>query len=115
MLLAAVGVYGLMAYSVEQRTHEIGIRLALGADRARVRRMILRQGLTLAAFGIAVGATASFSVARVLSGLLFGVSPRDPAVFVLVPMLLATVALFAAWLPAARAARITPMRALRHE
>jgi putative ABC transport system permease protein len=115
LLLAAVGVYGLMAYSVEQRTHEIGIRLALGADRARVRRMILRQGLTLAALGIGVGVIASFGVVRVLSGLLFGVGPRDPVVFLLVPMLLAGVALFAVWLPAARAARITPMRALRYE
>jgi putative ABC transport system permease protein len=115
LVLAAIGVYGLMAYSVEQRTQEIGIRLALGAEPEQVRRMILRHGMTLAVLGIAIGTTVSFGLARVLAGMLFGVSPRDPAIFVSVPLLLGAVALFAAWLPAIRAARMTPMNALRYE
>jgi len=115
LMLAAVGIYGLMAHAVEQRTQEIGIRLALGAGPERVRRMILRQGMTLAVLGIAIGTMASFSLARVLAGLLFGVSPRDPAIFILVPLLLTAVALFAVWLPAIRATRITLMNALRYE
>jgi ABC-type antimicrobial peptide transport system permease subunit len=115
LVLAAIGVYGLMAYSVEQRTQEIGIRLAMGAGPEQVRRMILRHGMTLALLGIAIGTTASFGLARVLAGMLFGVSPRDPAIFVSVPLLLAAVALFAVWLPAIRASRMTPMNALRYE
>jgi putative ABC transport system permease protein len=115
LVLAAIGVYGLMAYSVKQRTQEIGIRLALGAGPEQVRRMIVRQGMTLATLGIVIGATVSFSVARVLAGMLFGVNPRDPAIFVSVPLLLAAVALVAVWLPAIRASRMTPMNALRYE
>jgi predicted permease len=115
LVLAAVGVYGLMAYSVEQRTQEIGIRLALGASPDGVRRMVLRQGMTLAIVGIAIGTMASFSFARVLAGVLFGVTPRDPAIFISVPLLLASVTLLAVSLPAIRAARMTPMNALRYE
>jgi ABC-type antimicrobial peptide transport system permease subunit len=115
LVLAAVGVYGLMAYSVEQRTEEIGLRLALGASPDGVRRMVLRQGMTVAIVGIAIGTTASFSFARVLAGILFGVTPHDPAIFFSVPLLLASVALLAVSLPAIRAARMTPMNALRYE
>jgi putative ABC transport system permease protein len=115
LVLAAVGVYGLMAYSVEQRTQEIGIRLALGASPDGVRRIVLRQGMTLAIVGIAIGTMASFSFARVLAGVLFGVTPRDPAIFISVPLLLASVTLLAVSLPAIRAARMTPMNALRYE
>jgi ABC-type antimicrobial peptide transport system permease subunit len=115
LVLATVGVYGLMAYSVEQRTQEIGLRLALGARPGDVRRMVLRQGMTLATVGIAIGTTASFSFARVLAGVLFGVTPRDPAIFISVPLLLASVALLAVSVPAIRAARMTPMNALRYE
>jgi len=115
LALAGIGVYGLMAYSVEQRTQEIGIRLALGSGPEQVRRMILRQGMTLTLLGIAIGATASFSFARVLAGMLFGVNPRDPTIFLSVPFLLAAVALLAVWLPAIRASRMTPMNALRYE
>jgi putative ABC transport system permease protein len=89
--------------------------LALGAGPEQVRRMIVRQGMTLATLGIVIGATVSFSVARVLAGMLFGVNPRDPAIFVSVPLLLAAVALVAVWLPAIRASRMTPMNALRYE
>jgi predicted permease len=115
LVLAAVGIYGLMAYSVEQRAQEIGIRLALGAGPSRVRNMVIAQGMLFAVLGIAVGTMASFSLARVLAGFLFGVSPRDPVVFLSVPLLLGAVALVAVWLPASRATRMTPMDALRYE
>jgi len=115
LVLAGIGVYGLMAYSVDQRTQEIGIRLALGSEPEQVRRMILRQGMTLALLGIAIGATASFTFARVLAGMLVGVNPRDPTICASVPLLLVAVAFLAVWLPAIRASRMTPMNALRYE
>jgi putative ABC transport system permease protein len=115
LLLAAIGVYGLMAYSVQQRTPEIGIRMALGADARAVRRMVLAQGMTLAMGGIAIGLASAFALARLLAGFLFGVAPRDPAVFAAVPLILIGVALFAVWLPALHATRISPMIALRGE
>src|SRR5262249_59076383 len=88
LLLAAIGIYGLMAYSVQQRNREIGIRMALGADLAHVRRMVFRDGLMVTATGIVAGLIASFGLARTVSALLFQVSPRDPAVFVTVPIIL---------------------------
>jgi predicted permease len=115
LLLAAIGVYGLMAYAVQQRTAEIGIRMALGADGSRVRNMILRQGMTLAISGIAVGVVSSLWFARVLAGFLFGVAPRDPTIFTTVTVLLAGVALLAVWVPAQRATRLDPVAALRQE
>jgi ABC-type antimicrobial peptide transport system permease subunit len=115
LLLAAIGVYGLMAYSVEQRTQEIGIRLALGARAAQVRTMVVLQGMLLSSIGIAVGVGASFASARLLSSLLFGVTTRDPAVFAGVPVLLGVVALLAVWIPARRASRVDPIVALRYE
>jgi putative ABC transport system permease protein len=115
LLLAAIGVYGLIAYSVQQRTPEIGIRMALGADARAVRRMVLAQGMTLALGGIAIGLASAFALARLLAGFLFGVAPRDPAVFAAVPLILIGVALLAVWLPALHATRISPMIALRGE
>jgi ABC-type antimicrobial peptide transport system permease subunit len=114
LLLSAIGVYGLMAYSVQQRTAEIGIRMALGADEKSVRNMVLRQGMVLAVSGIAVGLVSSLWFARVLAGFLFGVAPRDPAIFTAVTLLLVGVAFVATWLPARRATRLDPVTALRH-
>jgi predicted permease len=115
LLLAAIGVYGLTAYSVEQRTHEIGIRLALGAETSRVRGMVLWQGLRLIVVGVAVGTPAALGLARLMSAVLFGVSPWDPAVFAGVPAVLVAVAIAAVWLPARRASRVNPIEALRVE
>jgi len=115
LLLAAVGVYGLIAYSVQQRTAEIGIRIALGANASAVRRMVLGQGMTLALTGIALGLASAFALGRLLAGFLFGVTPRDPAVFIAVPAILSLVAFVAVWLPARHATRISPMIALRNE
>jgi ABC-type antimicrobial peptide transport system permease subunit len=115
LLLAAIGIYGLMAYSVEQRTQEIGIRMALGAESADVRRMVVFQGMALALIGVAIGVGASFGLTRFIASFLFGVKAWDPAVFVAVPLLLSAVALIAVWLPARRATRIDPLDALRYE
>jgi len=115
LLLAAIGIYGLMAYSVEQRTQEIGIRLALGAQAAQVRRMVVRQGMLLALAGLVIGLAAAFGLARLITTLLFGVTARDPLVFIGVPALLAAVAFFAVWLPARRASQVDPLVALRYE
>jgi predicted permease len=115
VLLAAIGIYGLMAYSVEQRTQEIGIRLALGAQSSQVRNMVIRQGMVLALIGVVVGVAAAFGLARLISTLLFGVTPADPAVFAGVPALLSAVAFVAVWLPARRASRVDPIDALRYE
>ncbi len=115
LLLAAIGIYGLMAYTVEQRTQEIGIRMALGAQPGDVVRMVLRHGLLLCLIGIAVGISCAFGVIGLLKSLIFGVSPTDPVTFVSVAVLLAGVAFAACWIPARRASRVDPMEALRHE
>ncbi|MDR3699101.1 MAG: ABC transporter permease [Candidatus Sulfopaludibacter sp.] len=115
LLLAAIGIYGLMAYSVEQRRQEIGIRMALGAESGRVRDMVVRQGMSLALAGAAAGLAAAWALARLMASLLFGVPPHDPVVFAAVPAVLIVVALAAVYLPAHRASRLNPMDALRHE
>jgi putative ABC transport system permease protein len=115
LLLAAIGIYGLMAYSVQQRTQEIGIRMALGAQPGDVLRMVLRHGLLLCLVGIAVGISGAFAVVRLIKNLIFGVSPTDPMTFVSVAVLLAGVAFLACWIPARQAMRVDPMVALRHE
>jgi predicted permease len=113
LLLAAIGIYGLMAYSVQQRTQEIGIRLALGADAATVRRMVVWQGMRMAVVGVAIGAAGALALVQVLAAQLYGVAPRDPGVFAAVSALLTLVALVAAWVPARRASRVAPIEALR--
>jgi predicted permease len=115
LLLAAIGIYGLMAYSVEQRTQEIGIRLALGAPASKVKNMIVRQGMLLAVVGVILGLGGAFGLSRVIRSFLFGVTARDPLVFVAVPAILTFIALVAVWLPARRASRVDPIIALRYE
>ena len=115
LLLAMVGIYGTMAYSVSQRTQELGIRRALGAQQADVLRLVAGQGLGLAIIGIALGVLAAAGLTRLLSSLLFRVSPTDPAVFAAIAVLFALVALAAAYFPARKAAAVDPMEALRCE
>jgi len=115
LLLAAVGIFGVMAYTVSQSTREIGIRMALGAQKQDVLRLVLGQGMALTAVGILIGLFAAYLLTRFLAALLFSVSATDPVTFVLIPVLLATVALLACYLPARRAARVDPLIAIRHE
>lgn len=115
LLLAAVGFYGVMAYSVGQRTREIGVRIALGAQRSAVLGLVLRQGLTLTLIGMALGIAAAFGATRYIASMLFGVSRTDLATFAIVPLVLFSVALLACWLPARRATRVDPLTALRYE
>jgi putative ABC transport system permease protein len=115
LLLASVGIYGVVAYSTRQRTHEIGIRMALGASPADIFRLVMGQGVRLILLGVVMGLAASFAVMRLLSSLLFGVSPSEPFTFVGVALLLAAVALLACYLPARRAMRVDPLVALRYE
>jgi putative ABC transport system permease protein len=115
LLLAAIGIYGLMAYSVQQRTQEMGIRLALGADGHRVRNMVIRQGMRVVLAGVVIGIVTAFGLVRFITSFLFGVTARDPLVFALVPVVLSVVALVGVWLPARRAARVDPIVALRSE
>ena len=112
LALAAVGIYGVLAYLVSQRTQEIGIRLAIGADRSQVLGMVLRQGLSLAAVGIVVGLIGAFALTRLMQSLLYEVRPNDPITFVAVAAALLLVALVASFLPARRATRVSPMIAL---
>jgi putative ABC transport system permease protein len=115
LVLALIGFYGLLAYSVRQRVAEIGVRIALGASRPRVISMVVRQGLRLALIGLALGLTAAFMLARFLAGVLYGVSPYDPWTFVVAPALVLLAALIACGVPAWRAAHIEPVEALRSE
>ncbi len=115
LLLAAIGIYGLIAYSVQQRTREIGIRLALGAEANNVRNMVVFQGMRLTLIGVVIGIGASFGFTRLITTLLFGVRPWDPLVFASVPVLMIAVALFAVWVPARRATSVDPIVALRYE
>jgi ABC-type antimicrobial peptide transport system permease subunit len=114
LLLAALGIYGVISYSVTQRTQEIGIRMALGATRTRVQLGIVGKTLVLGAIGIALGTAASITISSLIASLLFGTAPNDPATFTVIALLLTVVAVFAGYLPARRASRIDPMIALRN-
>jgi ABC-type antimicrobial peptide transport system permease subunit len=115
LLLATIGVYAVIAYTVRQRTHEVGIRLALGASAAAVRQMIIGQGMTLATAGVVVGVIGALAFGRLLAGFLFGVTPRDPLVFAAAASVLAIAAFVATFIPARRASRVDPIVALRSE
>jgi putative ABC transport system permease protein len=114
-VLTTIGLYGVISYSVVQRTREMGIRVALGAQRASISTMVLRQGALLALAGVAVGLLTSLFAVRLIRNLLFGIGATDPVTFVAVPLLLMGVALLASYIPARRAMRIDPIVALRHE
>jgi predicted permease len=115
LMLSVIGIYGVMAYAVSQRTRELGIRMALGASRRDVLRLVVMQGLRLTVMGVAFGLIASFALTRLITSLLYDVSPTDIVTFTVVPALLAAAALVASYLPALRATRIDPMVALRYE
>jgi predicted permease len=115
LLMAAIGIYGLMAYSVQQRTQELGIRMAVGAQAAHIRNMVIRQGMVLALNGVAIGIAGAFGLTRFLASFLFDVKAWDPLAFIVTPVLLTAVALLAVWVPAQRAVRVDPMSALRFE
>jgi putative ABC transport system permease protein len=115
LLLSGIGIYGLMHYFVEQRTNEIGVRVALGAHHGDVVRLVMRQGLTLVGSGIAVGLFAGLSITHLFSSLLYGVSSSDPLTFMVAPVILLGAAALACWIPARRASRIDPVVALRHD
>jgi ABC-type antimicrobial peptide transport system permease subunit len=115
LVLATIGIYSVMAYLVNQGTRELGIRMALGATQQAILRLVVRQGMMLALFGVGVGTIAAFIFSRVVSGFLFGVAATDPVTFIATALLLIVVAICASYIPARRAARIDPMISLRGE
>jgi ABC-type antimicrobial peptide transport system permease subunit len=115
LVLSVIGIYGVMAYAVTQRTRELGIRMALGASRSDVLRLVVMQGVRLTMMGVVFGLAASLAATRLIASLLYSVSPTDVVTFTVVPLVLAAAALAASYLPALRATRIDPMTALRYE
>jgi ABC-type antimicrobial peptide transport system permease subunit len=115
LVLAAIGIYGVIAYSVVQRTREIGIRMALGADRTNVLRLILRQGARIGMLGLLLGTAAAYLSTHALSSMLYGVDPHDPLIFAAIAVSLFVVVVMASYIPARRATRVDPLIALRYE